>query len=157
MKRLKISMLAVIGILLFFSIQTTFAQKSSTNSSEKYAEIKFNATNHNFGIFDVKNGMQTCYFIFTNTGNKDLQILNATASCGCTDPVFPKRPIAPGAKDSIKVTYDGTTLRPGVFRKVITVTTNAKVNNAYLYITGEMIDASASTNITKELDANSQK
>ena len=67
-------------------------------------------------------------------------ILSATASCGCTEPEFPKVLIAPGASDTIKVTYDGTTRRPGVFRKVITLKTNAKVNTAYLYITGEMVE-----------------
>jgi hypothetical protein len=147
MKRLNIFTLSVIGLLSFSSIQTILAQNNTTNSSAKYAEITFDKTTYNFGVFDVKNGMKSCYFVFKNTGNKDLQILNAIASCGCTDPVFPTKTIAPGAKDSIKVTYDGTTRRPGVFRKVITVTTNAKVNNAYLYITGEMVDGTSTSRI----------
>lgn len=152
MKRLNILTLAVFGLLSFFSIQTIHAQNTSLKTSSTSAEITFDETNHNFGVFDVKNGIQTCYFTFKNTGKKNLKILNAIASCGCTDPVYPTKEIVPGAKDSIKVTYDGTTRRPGVFRKVITVTTNAEVNTAYLYITGEMIDAS-STALIDELDS----
>lgn len=153
MKRLNILMLSFIGLLPFTSNQTILAQNNTSNSSAKYAEITFDQTTHSFGVFDVKNGTQFCYFVFKNTGSKDLQILNVVTSCGCTEPIYPKKAIAPGAKDSIKITYDGTTRRPGVFRKVITVTSNAKVDNAYLYITGEMVDASATERITNELNS----
>lgn len=110
-------------------------------AEEKAPEITFTKLTHNFGLFDRENGLQRCDFIFTNTGNKDLVILSAVASCGCTEPIFPKTLIPVGASDTIKVTYDGTTRRPGVFKKVITVKTNAKVNTTYLYITGEMVEA----------------
>jgi hypothetical protein len=46
----------------------------------------------------------------------------------------------PGMKDSIKVTYNGSTRRVGKMRKTISLTTNCKVNSAYLYITGEMVE-----------------
>ena len=126
MKRIILSTIA-----LFFMLSYNVYAQSSSNTKE--AEITFEKTTHNFGIFDVENGLK-------NTGKKDLLILSATASCGCTEPEFPKVLIAPGASDTIKVTYDGTTRRPGVFRKVITLKTNAKVNTAYLYITGEMVE-----------------
>lgn len=150
-------MLSVIGLLSITSIHTVLAQNNTSNTSAKNAEISFVETTHNFGVFDVKNGMQSCYFVFKNTGNKDLQILDVVTSCGCTEPIYPKKAIAPGAKDSIKVTYDGTTRRPGVFRKVITVTSNTKVESAYLYITGEMVDAAATSRVTDELKPENKK
>ncbi|MBO7247829.1 MAG: DUF1573 domain-containing protein [Bacteroidaceae bacterium] len=133
MKRIILSAIA----LLMTASYSVYAQGSS-NSKEP--EITFEKTTHNFGIFDIENGLQKCEFVFKNTGAKDLVILSATASCGCTEPEYPKVLIAPGAQDTIRVTYDGTTRRPGVFRKVITLKTNAKVNTAYLYITGEMVE-----------------
>ena len=133
MKRIILSAIA----LLMIASYSVYAQGSS-NSKEP--EITFEKTTHNFGIFDIENGLQKCEFVFKNTGAKDLVILSATASCGCTEPEYPKVLIAPGAQDTIRVTYDGTTRRPGVFRKVITLKTNAKVNTAYLYITGEMVE-----------------
>jgi hypothetical protein len=63
-------------------------------------------------------------FIFVNNGTKPLIITNATGSCGCTVPSFPKEPIAPGAKAEIGVKY--ATDRVGAFTKTVTVTSNAE-------------------------------
>jgi hypothetical protein len=63
-------------------------------------------------------------FVFVNNGNKPLIITNATGSCGCTVPSFPKEPIAPGAKAIIGVKY--ATDRVGAFTKTVTVTSNAE-------------------------------
>lgn len=133
MKRIILSAIALL-------IVPTLSLNAQSESNTKEPEMTFEKTTHNFGLFDVENGLQKCNFIFKNTGKKDLVILSATASCGCTEPEYPKVLIAPGASDTIKVTYDGTTRRPGVFRKVITLKTNAKVNTTYLYITGEMVE-----------------
>lgn len=45
-------------------------------------------------------------FKFRNTGKSDLIISNATASCGCTIPVWPKKPIKPGEEGEIKVEFN---------------------------------------------------
>jgi Protein of unknown function (DUF1573) len=63
-------------------------------------------------------------FVFTNNGDKPLLITNTQGSCGCTVPVTPKDPIAPGAKGVIGVKY--ATDRVGAFTKTITVTSNAE-------------------------------
>ncbi|WP_309642026.1 DUF1573 domain-containing protein [Flavobacterium sp.] len=63
-------------------------------------------------------------FVFVNNGTKPLIITNATGSCGCTVPSFPKEPIAPGAKAVIGVKY--ATDRVGAFTKTVTVTSNAE-------------------------------
>ncbi len=123
------------------------AQESK--STEKYAEMTFESTTHNFGLFDVAHGDQTCWFVFTNTGNKELLILSATSSCGCTVPEYPKTAVMPGMKDSIKVTYNGSTKRPGTFRKTVALTTNGKINSAYLYITGEMVEQLVEERVAK--------
>lgn len=109
-------------------------------AEEKYPEITFEKTTHDFGLFDRAHGDQTCWFVFTNTGNKELLILSANSTCGCTVPDYPKTAILPGMKDSIKVTYNGSTRRVGKLKKTIALTTNCEVNSAYLYITGEMVE-----------------
>lgn len=63
------------------------------------------------------------YFKFTNTGKSPLIIKDAKGSCGCTVPEFPKTPIAPGATDSIKITYDAGSQK-GRQQKTVTLTTN---------------------------------
>jgi len=86
-------------------------------------EITFEKDIHDFGTFD-QHGNGEYQFKFTNTGNTPLIISNSKGSCGCTVPVWPKEPIAPGASNVIKVKYD--TKRIGAFNKSITITSNAK-------------------------------
>lgn len=76
-------------------------------------------------------------FVFTNNGNKPLIITNATGSCGCTVPTYPKEPIAPGAKAVIGVKY--ATDRVGSFTKTVTLTTNATEPTKTLTIKGTVL------------------
>lgn len=110
----------------------SFAQQSNE------AEIKFDKTSHDFGIFTESNSKVTCTFTFTNTGNKLLVIHQAIASCGCTVPEYPKEPIKPGESGKIVVTYNGEGRFPGHFRKSITIRSNAKQEIVRLYIEGDM-------------------
>lgn len=80
-----------------------------------------------------------CVFKFTNKGKEPLVLKEARASCGCTVPVPPKEPIAPGKSNEIKVTYN--TQRVGPFNKTITVTSNAKNETVVLTIKGEVLAA----------------
>ena len=108
-------------------------------SQENEAEIKFDKTSHDFGIFTEANSKVTCTFTFTNTGNKLLVIHQAIASCGCTVPDYPREPIKPGETGKIVVTYNGEGRFPGHFRKSITIRSNAKQEIVRLYIEGEMV------------------
>lgn len=121
--------------------------------------LTFEKTDHNFGFFDAEHAEQSCYFRFTNTGDEDLIITDVYATCNCTVPEYPKHKIAPGATDSIKVSYDGSTKRPGVFRKVVTVNYNGKTSDdsfARVTITGEMTDEKVIEQM-KELNAEYNK
>lgn len=101
------------------------------------AVIKFEKTNIDFGKFEEAK-VQTCEFVFTNTGNKPLVIHQAMGSCGCTIPEYSQDPVAPGAKGVIKVTYDGKGKFPGFFKKMVTVKSNASNATARIYIQGNM-------------------
>ncbi|MCH2225372.1 MAG: DUF1573 domain-containing protein [Crocinitomicaceae bacterium] len=86
------------------------------------AKLEFEKETHDYGT--IKNGANgQCTFDFKNTGNKPLIISNAKGSCGCTVPVWPKEPIAPGQTATITVKYD--TKRPGAINKSVTITSNA--------------------------------
>ena len=89
------------------------------------AAIHFDQKAHDFGTIAENGGHVSHEFEFTNTGDAPLMILNATASCGCTRPDFPKKPVKAGKKGKIKVTYLPKG-RPGEFEKTVTVKTNAK-------------------------------
>ncbi len=85
-------------------------------------EISFEKEIHDFGTFD-QYGDGAYEFSFTNSGDAPLIISNAKGSCGCTVPVWPKEPIAPGQSHVIKVKYD--TKRIGAFNKSVTISSNA--------------------------------
>lgn len=117
------------------------AQEFSTSTSGPV--LKFEKSEHNFGIFNRKNAGQTCYFRFTNAGDENLVITEVYTSCNCTASEYPRHEIAPGATDSIKVSYNGKGKRPGVFRKIVTVYYNGNTADgsyARVTITGEMTD-----------------
>ena len=62
-------------------------------------------------------------FVFTNTGNQPLTIIDAKPSCSCTTPEWPKEAIAPGTTGVIKVGYHTT--KEGPFLKEVFIQSNA--------------------------------
>lgn len=96
-------------------------------------EFKFEKETINYGkIVKGSNGERT--FVFTNTGNAPLIISDIKSSCGCTVPKKPEKPIMPGEKGEIKVSYD--TKRMGGFSKQITIMSNAKTPRKFIKIKG---------------------
>ena len=63
---------------------------------------------------------------FKNIGSKPLVIENASASCGCTVPEKPEKPIAPGEVGQIKATFNGS--GQGSIMKQVHVYGNLKPN-----------------------------
>lgn len=91
----------------------------------KSPKIEFKKTTHDFGVISENGGPVTHEFTFTNKGNAPLIIVSAKATCGCTQPSYPKEPIKPGESGVIKVTYNPAG-RPGPFNKQIAIRTNDK-------------------------------
>ncbi|HTB06137.1 MAG TPA: DUF1573 domain-containing protein [Bacteroidia bacterium] len=138
----------IITLLLALPAAICFGQMpatTGTNTTPVPADpnapvMTFEKTDHDFGTIE-QNDNGTTYFLFTNTGKEPLVIKEAHGSCGCTVPKWPKTPIGPGQKDTIKVTYD--THRVGIFVKTVTITSNAKVSPIVLNIKGKVLGADA--------------
>ena len=126
---------ATIMVMLMFGVAL---------ADEPQAEIVFDKSVHNFGTFTEDNPVQTCTFTFKNTGKAPLVIIQAIATCGCTVPTYTDKPVPPGGTGIIEVTYNGKGRYPGHFKKVITVSTNAKQRLVRLAIEGEMTAKSES-------------
>lgn len=91
---------------------------------------------YNFG--KVTDGEKVVYsYRFKNTGTKPLIVIEATASCGCTVPQKPERPILPGETGFIKIVFDSKG-RVGNAHKTITVKSNAKPEFPQLFLTGDV-------------------
>ncbi|PQJ20753.1 DUF1573 domain-containing protein [Tenacibaculum sp. SG-28] len=74
-------------------------------------------------------------FTITNDGKSDLIISDATSTCGCTVPEWPKEAIAPGETKEIKVSFN-TNGKPNKQSKAVTLTTNTEKGREILKITG---------------------
>jgi hypothetical protein len=69
-------------------------------------KMEFAEKSHDFGTI-TEGDIVTKVFKFKNTGEAPLIISNATSSCGCTVPSYPKdEPIAPGEEGEIEVKYN---------------------------------------------------
>lgn len=95
-------------------------------------------TAYNFG--KVTDGEKVEYsYRFKNTGTNPLVIVDAIASCGCTVPQKPEKPILPGEIGFIKIVFDSKG-RVGNAHKTITVISNAKPEFPQLILTGDVIE-----------------
>ncbi|MDX9892733.1 MAG: DUF1573 domain-containing protein, partial [Bacteroidales bacterium] len=101
------------GLMALF-VMTISAQSNNTNTKKtkeepktetKVPEITFEKTVYDYGQINVGDNGE-CFFNFKNTGKADLILTNCSSSCGCTVPEWPKEPIPPGGKASIKVIYN---------------------------------------------------
>lgn len=102
-------------------------------------KIEWDKTRHNFG--KVEKGSKVMYmFKLKNVGDADLIITDAKASCGCTVPVRPKEPIAPGESDEIQIEFSANTV--GNFNKQVSIIANTVPNMEPLFITGEVVESS---------------
>ncbi|HLO91823.1 MAG: DUF1573 domain-containing protein [Chloroflexota bacterium] len=153
--------ISILAILLF-SMTFAFAQNATNKpvdastpaavvNNPNAADISFTKLVHDYGTIFV-GGDGNCEFEFTNTGKEPLILSNVKSSCGCTVPSWPKEPILPGKKETIKVKYD--TNRIGPINKTITVSSNAKNDPVVLKITGNIVKK-AEDNTTPEKTLNS--
>lgn len=123
MKRIIFALLAV----MFLQVNAWAQPKTS-----------FKETTYDFGTIKESNGPVKHTFEFKNVGDKPLIIIDAVASCGCTRPSFTAKPIKPGKKGKVEVTFSPVG-RAGTFRKTIKVKTNTPDKIESLVITGTII------------------
>jgi hypothetical protein len=98
------------------------------------AKMEFDAKDWNFG--EIMQGESVEHaFTFTNTGSEPLIISNAKGSCGCTVPVWPREPVAPGESGVIDVKFNSKG-KKGKQSKKVTLTTNMVPSQMILMVNG---------------------
>lgn len=125
-----------------FILSALFIAVSVSNAqSEKRAKIEFEKTTIDLGRFGQEEAVRHCQFIFKNTGDANLYIHQIIPTCSCTSNKYPTHAIAPGASDTIFVTYNGEGKSPRKFRSSITIHSNAVTEMTKIYIKGELLPA----------------
>jgi hypothetical protein len=98
-------------------------EKAEREMMKNITTFKFDKEVHDFG--EITTGSEnTCKFTITNTGDKPLVIYNVGASCGCTTPKKPEKPIPPGKSDILEVGFKPN--GPGPAEKTVTVQANTE-------------------------------
>lgn len=129
MKQLFLSFAAVLMIMAGFAQEQPAVVKATDL-------IKFKETVHDFG--KIKQGVPVTFdFAFKNISKKPLVIESATASCGCTTPVKPDKPIAKGKSDVIKAGFNAAS--PATFEKTIFVKIAGVQQPLEIKIKGEVL------------------
>jgi Protein of unknown function (DUF1573) len=114
---------------------------TSTDSNVLVADadapkVKVEKAIYDFGT--IVQGEKVHYdFKFKNNGKTPLIITDASATCGCTVPEYPKQPIKPGEEGTIKVIFNSTG-KIGIQDKVVTITSNANPKFEELHLVGEV-------------------
>lgn len=97
------------------------------DASKKTTSLEFKKMVHSFGKIKLESE-NDCTFEVKNTGKFPLAISDVQASCGCTTPQKPEKPIAPGKTDIIKVHFkpNSKSIDGKPVEKTITVTANTE-------------------------------
>ncbi len=141
MRRILLS-ISLVAALALTSCKEKASEKINASNLEVAAErdaisknlpvMSFDKAEHDFGVIE-QGAAQETVFTFTNTCNATLIITNATSSCGCTVPEYPKNtPIEPGQSGEMLVRFNGS--GQNQVTKTITVSANTAKGSEILRI-----------------------
>ncbi len=112
---------------------------SASEEQEEVALGEFEFENDVIDFGEISQGEKVeRTFTFTNIGEGDLIISNASGSCGCTVPDWPRNPIAPGESGEIKVVFDSNG-KQGRQHKTVTLVANTTPNTTVIAIKGDVL------------------
>lgn len=127
-------------MLSLILVSTAFFSFSQSTAKKAEDMVKFKEVRHNFG--KIKQGVPVTHdFEFTNIANEPVIIENATASCGCTTPVWPQQPVMKAKSDKIKAGFNAAAAGP--FEKTIFIKLKGIDARYELKIAGEVLTAEA--------------
>jgi molybdopterin-biosynthesis enzyme MoeA-like protein len=109
-------------------------QKRLKELEASITTMSFDRIKHDFGKV-LEDSEKRTTFIVKNTGKKPLIIESVSASCGCTTPTKPEKPIAPGKSDKIEVVFHPKVGQLNEQTKTVTVTANTEPSMSVLTIT----------------------
>ncbi|MCB0397863.1 MAG: DUF1573 domain-containing protein [Flavobacteriales bacterium] len=124
---MRIIALIILKTLLFAGF--SFAQS---------AEFKFEDDVYKFGKVSEDSLLSFDYH-FINSGDAPLIIQDIKVTCGCTVPTWPKAPIPPGGKGTIRVTFD-TSGKIAYQERTLEVHSNARKSPYKLKFKGTVLN-----------------
>lgn len=135
MKRLIAFTIAVIAMVIVAPAASDTASAASGDG------IKWEKTSHDFGTIHASAGKVTARYTFVNTSGEPVAITAMTnGGCGCTEPAFPRKPVAAGDKGTVTVTFDPSRFKGEIKRQVtVTIMVGKKRIKSRLKFSGHII------------------
>lgn len=129
--------------IFLFASALVFSVAVMAQSQVKADDIvKFATEKHDFG--KIKQGVPVTFnFEFKNISDKPVVVENASASCGCTVPEKPEKPIMPGETGKIKVQFNAAAVQP--FNKDVYIKLAGVDQPKTVHISGEVVAATDNT------------
>jgi hypothetical protein len=112
------------------------AKKRDNDIKKGAAAVEFDKTEYDFGTVAEGTVVETTFMV-KNTGKTDLVITDAKATCGCTVPVWPKKPVKVGESAEIQVKFN-TNGKPNRQSKTVTLYTNTATGREMIKIFGNV-------------------
>ncbi len=132
---MKTSILIILALLTFSSINAQKAESKEPEKTEKQGIIIFKSLTYDFGTIDY-DSEAVAIFVFKNMTKQSVKLTNVKTSCGCTGAEWPREEIAKKKKNKITVKYDSK--RVGKFQKTVYVYVEGQENPIQLEIKGEV-------------------
>ena len=106
----------------------------------KQASIQLDSVDAKIGTFPRSASTRTTVFTFTNVGDAPLEFLDVDYSCGCVTATYPEKPVTPGKRGEIVVTYNGRLKKAGRVYQKVYFAVSGKPENFVLRIHGQMTE-----------------
>ena len=125
---MKLFLLALCSLMITTVVS---AQQKKATEAVQFKEVKYD-----FG--KIKQNVPVNHdFNFKNVSARPVVIESATATCGCTTPKWPNKPVVKNNSDKITAGFNAAA--PGKFEKTITVKVAGYEQPVELKITGEVL------------------
>jgi len=115
-------------------------QAADSVASRHGAHLVFEEESHDFGDVQRRGGDLHHSFAFRNDGDSPLVIAGMETTCTCLKYDYPKRPVAPGDRGRIEITYEPHKVEAGSFHRVILVYSNSADGRRMLFIEGNSLE-----------------
>lgn len=73
--------------------------------SAKKGDLEFEVRSYDFGTVTDTHDPIVREYDFVNTSSQPVAVLSVTTGCGCTKPEYPLKPVGPGEKGKIVITF----------------------------------------------------
>ena len=136
-KWLKYTLLVVMAVAVAtLGVSAQSSAEITQQQQQSGPRMTFEVMSYDFGEFSKGGQSKQFDFEFTNTGDAPLVIVRSKSSCRCIEVTLPKRPIAPGSKGVVTITY--VPKDSGVFNKGVEIFANIPGGSLTLFVKGNV-------------------